>query len=59
MSEVTLPPELRVGAGQPDRNLALDPVRVTEAAAMAGGYHQLSKRRAHSSIDFDHAGPAH
>jgi hypothetical protein len=59
MSKVTLPPELRVGAEQPDRNLALDLVRVTEAAAMAAGYHQLSKRRAHSSIDFDHTGPIH
>jgi fructose-1,6-bisphosphatase II len=32
-----VPTALRVGAEQPDRNLALELVRVTEAAAMAGG----------------------
>jgi fructose-1,6-bisphosphatase II len=37
MSEQTLPGELRVGAERPDRNLALELVRVTEAAAMAAG----------------------
>jgi fructose-1,6-bisphosphatase II len=33
----TLPPALQVSPEQPDRNLALELVRVTEAAAMAGG----------------------
>ncbi|GAA4357496.1 class II fructose-bisphosphatase [Angustibacter luteus] len=33
----TLPESLRVSAEEPDRNLALELVRVTEAAAMAGG----------------------
>ncbi len=37
MSEHTLPSSLRVGVEAPDRNLALELVRVTEAAAMAGG----------------------
>jgi fructose-1,6-bisphosphatase II len=32
-----LPPSLQVSPEQPDRNLALELVRVTEAAAMAGG----------------------
>jgi len=32
-----LPPDLRVGTPAPDRNLALELVRVTEAAAMAAG----------------------
>jgi fructose-1,6-bisphosphatase II len=32
-----LPPDLRVGTEAPDRNLALELVRVTEAAAMAAG----------------------
>src|SRR4051794_3536157 len=32
-----LPESLRVSAEEPDRNLALELVRVTEAAAMAGG----------------------
>src|ERR1700733_6895812 len=32
-----LPLDLRVGAEAPDRNLALELVRVTEAAAMAAG----------------------
>ena len=34
---VSVPGTLRVGAEQPDRNLALELVRVTEAAAMAAG----------------------
>ncbi len=33
----TLPPALAVGDEAPDRNLAMELVRVTEAAAMAGG----------------------
>src|SRR4051794_37184957 len=33
----SVPPTLRVGAEAPDRNLALELVRVTEAAAMAAG----------------------
>jgi fructose-1,6-bisphosphatase II len=37
MSEHHLPSSLRVGVEAPDRNLALELVRVTEAAAMAGG----------------------
>ncbi|RJK97979.1 class II fructose-bisphosphatase [Vallicoccus soli] len=38
MSDATdLPTELKVGREAPDRNLALELVRVTEAAAMAGG----------------------
>jgi fructose-1,6-bisphosphatase II len=37
MSEHLLPSSLRVGQEAPDRNLALELVRVTEAAAMAGG----------------------
>ena len=37
MSEQHLPSALRVGVEAPDRNLALELVRVTEAAAMAGG----------------------
>jgi fructose-1,6-bisphosphatase II len=37
MSESHLPPELTVGPASPDRNLALELVRVTEAAAMAAG----------------------
>jgi fructose-1,6-bisphosphatase II len=37
MPEDTLPSALRVGGEAPDRNLALELVRVTEAAAMAGG----------------------
>ena len=37
MSEQHLPSSLRVGVEAPDRNLALELVRVTEAAAMAGG----------------------
>ena len=37
MSEHTLPHPLRVSGEAPDRNLALELVRVTEAAAMAGG----------------------
>ncbi len=37
MSEQNLPSVLRVGVEAPDRNLALELVRVTEAAAMAGG----------------------
>src|SRR6476619_5866808 len=37
MSEQHLPSSLRVGREAPDRNLALELVRVTEAAAMAGG----------------------
>src|SRR4051794_10486644 len=32
-----VPPELAVGRQAPDRNLALELVRVTEAAAMAAG----------------------
>ena len=32
-----LPPEIRAAAEQPDRNLALELVRITEAAALAGG----------------------
>jgi fructose-1,6-bisphosphatase II len=36
-SDVAVPPTLRVGAEAPDRNLALELVRVTEAAAMAAG----------------------
>ena len=32
-----LPPELLVDKGLPDRNLGLELVRVTEAAAMAAG----------------------
>jgi len=37
MSERHLPPELTVAPAGPDRNLALELVRVTEAAAMAAG----------------------
>jgi fructose-1,6-bisphosphatase II len=37
MSESHLPPELTVAPAGPDRNLALELVRVTEAAAMAAG----------------------
>ena len=37
MSEHHLPSSLRVGVEAPDRNLALELVRVTEAAAMAAG----------------------
>src|SRR5947209_6904243 len=37
MSVGGVPGSLRVGAEQPDRNLALELVRVTEAAAMAAG----------------------
>jgi fructose-1,6-bisphosphatase II len=37
MSHAGVPGSLRVGAEQPDRNLALELVRVTEAAAMAAG----------------------
>jgi fructose-1,6-bisphosphatase II len=37
MSEQHLPSSLRVGVEAPDRNLALELVRVTEAAALAGG----------------------
>jgi fructose-1,6-bisphosphatase II len=36
-SEAAIPPQLRTGDGVPDRNLALELVRVTEAAAMAAG----------------------
>jgi fructose-1,6-bisphosphatase II len=37
MSDSPLPDELAVGPSSPDRNLALELVRVTEAAAMAAG----------------------
>ncbi|HWB67338.1 MAG TPA: class II fructose-bisphosphatase [Mycobacteriales bacterium] len=37
MTDGEVPGELRVGAEHPDRNLALELVRVTEAAAMAAG----------------------
>src|SRR5438445_7823001 len=37
MSHAGVPGSLRVGAEQPDRNLALELVRVTEAAAMSAG----------------------
>jgi fructose-1,6-bisphosphatase II len=37
MTDATLPGSLRVGGERPDRNLALELVRVTEAAAMAAG----------------------
>ena len=37
MSEPELPPELQPGLIRPDRNLALELVRVTEAAALAAG----------------------
>src|SRR5881227_3886733 len=37
MSDATVPGPLRVTAEAPDRNLALELVRVTEAAAMAAG----------------------
>lgn len=37
MAESNMPEELVVDAGAPDRNLALELVRVTEAAAMAAG----------------------
>ena len=36
-TDSVLPPTLRVGAEAPDRNLALELVRVTEAAALAAG----------------------
>jgi len=36
-TDATLPPELAVAVEAPDRNLALELVRVTEAAAMAAG----------------------
>ncbi|MFB9375635.1 class II fructose-bisphosphatase [Kineococcus gynurae] len=36
-TSTSLPPSLSVGQEAPDRNLALELVRVTEAAAMAGG----------------------
>lgn len=35
--EPHLPPQLEVSSEAPDRNLALELVRVTEAAAMAAG----------------------
>src|SRR3954447_1151005 len=37
MSDSTIPDELAVAPSLPDRNLALELVRVTEAAAMAAG----------------------
>src|SRR3954464_3366595 len=37
MSDIGLPGALQVGGERPDRNLALELVRVTEAAAMAAG----------------------
>src|SRR3954447_12870664 len=37
MSDTSVPGALRVGGERPDRNIALDLVRVTEAAAMAAG----------------------
>ncbi|MEW5528342.1 fructose-bisphosphatase class II, partial [Streptomyces virginiae] len=37
MTEHNLPPQLEVSPEAPDRNLALELVRVTEAAAMAAG----------------------
>src|SRR3954451_6095285 len=37
MSDSSVPGSLRVGGERPDRNLALERVRVTEAAAMAAG----------------------
>jgi fructose-1,6-bisphosphatase II len=37
MTDTALPGSLRVGGERPDRNLALELVRVTEAAAMAAG----------------------
>ncbi len=37
MSDATLPPDLSAAHDAPDRNLALELVRVTEAAAMAAG----------------------
>ena len=37
MSEQSLPEEPHTGYERPDRNLALELVRVTEAAALAGG----------------------
>src|SRR6059036_182077 len=37
MSDSSVPGSLQVGGERPDRNLALDLVRVTEAAAMAAG----------------------
>src|ERR1700689_4712834 len=37
MTDAALPGSLRVGGERPDRNLALELVRVTEAAAMAAG----------------------
>ena len=37
MTDATVPGPLRVGGERPDRNLALELVRVTEAAAMAAG----------------------
>ncbi len=37
MSDTTLPPDLSAAHEAPDRNLALELVRVTEAAAMAAG----------------------
>jgi fructose-1,6-bisphosphatase II len=37
MSDTSVPGALRVGGERPDRNLALELVRVTEAAAMAAG----------------------
>jgi fructose-1,6-bisphosphatase II len=37
MSERLLPPDLSAAHDAPDRNLALELVRVTEAAAMAAG----------------------
>jgi fructose-1,6-bisphosphatase II len=37
MADTGVPGSLRVGGEQPDRNLALELVRVTEAAAMAAG----------------------
>ena len=37
MSDSSVPGSLQVGGERPDRNLALELVRVTEAAAMAAG----------------------
>src|SRR6476659_9039681 len=37
MADTRVPGSLRVGGERPDRNLALELVRVTEAAAMAAG----------------------
>lgn len=70
MSEQNLPAGLNVGDERPDRNLALELVRVTEGTGpdadvavdpidgtirVIESEHRLSKIRAHCAIDYDNA----